>query len=260
MHLFDTHCHLDQEEFDVDREAVIRRAQQQGVSGVVTIGVNAASSQSAVRLAEQYAGVYAAVGIHPNYCAQVAPDEWDTIAQLARHPRVVALGETGLDYFRDYAPAATQEDYFDRHLRLSQLTGLPFIVHTRTSEQRVMEMLQAAAARGPLHGIMHSFTGDAVMAERCLGLGLFISFAGMVTFKKSEDLRAVARSIPDERLLIETDAPYLAPQPVRGKRNEPANLAYTAECLAQVRGCSPDELAAQTTANARRVFRLDPAQ
>jgi TatD DNase family protein len=176
---------------------------------------------------------------------------------MAREPRVVALGETGLDQYRDHAPLALQQDYFDRHLRLSQERDLPFIVHTRESQAEVLAMLREARARGPLRGVMHSFTGDAATAAECVELGMHISFAGMVTFKKSDDLRAVAATVPADRILIETDSPYLSPQPLRGKRNEPANVALTAECLAKVRGASVEDFAAQTTANARRLFRLD---
>jgi TatD DNase family protein len=150
-----------------------------------------------------------------------------------------------------------QQDYFDRHLRMSQQTGLPFIVHSRDCDGEILQMLREAHVRGPLKGVMHSFTGDAATAAECISLGLCISFAGMVTYKKSEALRAVAATIPAERILIETDSPYLSPHPLRGKRNEPAHLLHTARCLADVRGQSPEEFAALTTANARRLFAFD---
>ena len=159
-------------------------------------------------------------------------------------PRVAALGETGLDRHWDYTPFDVQQDYFDRHLRLSQQTALPFIVHTRDSDADVLAILREARLRGPLAGVMHSFTGTSETAAECLELGLYISFAGMVTFKKSDDLRSVAKSIPANRILIETDSPYLSPHPLRGKRNEPARLVHTAECLARERGVSLDEFAA----------------
>lgn len=254
MQMFDTHCHLDQEEFDEDREVTIARANEAGVYRLLTVAVTAESSKTTVALAEKYEGVYAAVGIHPNYCSQVANDDWDRVCALTKHPRVVALGESGLDFYRDYAPSEVQEDYFDRHIRLSQELGLPFIVHTRSSEELILKMLREAAGRGPLKGIMHSFTGDEAMAAECLELGMHISFAGMVTFKKSDDLRAVAKTIPDERLLIETDSPYLSPHPVRGGRNEPARVIHTARCLAEVRGQSVEQLAERTTQNALRLF------
>jgi TatD DNase family protein len=259
MPLVDTHAHLDQAEFDADRAAVIERARAAGVETIVAIGVTADSSAAVVRLTEEYPSlvpsIYAAVGIHPNYCAEAGPTDWDRVVACVGHPRVVALGETGLDRYRDHAPLALQQDYFDRHLRLSQERDLPFIVHTRESQAEVLAMLREARGRGPLRGVMHSFTGDAAAAAECVELGMYISFAGMVTFKKSDDLRAVA-TVPADRILVETDSPYLSPHPLRGKRNEPANVALTAECLAKVRGVSVEDFSAQTTANARRLFRL----
>jgi TatD DNase family protein len=257
MPLFDTHAHLDQTDFDADRAAVIERAHAAGVETILAIGVTADSSAAVVRLAGEYPSLYAAVGIHPNYCAEAGPADWDRVVAMAGQPQVVALGETGLDRYRDHAPLALQQDYFDRHLRLSQERDLPFIVHTRESQTEVLAMLHEARERAPVRGVMHSFTGDAATAAECVELGLYISFAGMVTFKKSDDLRAVAATVPADRILVETDSPYLSPHPLRGKRNEPANVAHTAECLANVRGLSFEEFAAQTTANARRLFRLD---
>ena len=254
--LCDTHAHLDQEEFNDDRTEVIARAAAAGVEQIVAVGVTAASSEAGLELAQQWPGVFAAVGIHPNYCAQAAGDDWQRVLALVRRPKVVAIGETGLDRHWNYSPFPLQQDYFDRHIRLSQQTGLPFIVHTRESEADVMAMLREAAGRGPLRGVMHSFVGDAAMAAECLELGLYISFAGMVTFKKSEPLRQVAATIPADRLLVETDSPYLSPHPLRGKRNEPAHVVYTLSCLATVRGVTADELAAQTTVNARQLFGL----
>ena len=253
--LFDTHAHLDQEEFDADRAEALVRAREAGVTTILAVGVTAASSASCVELAAKEEGVLAAVGIQPNYTAQAAEGDWQRIVELAGAPRVVALGETGLDRHWDYSPLAVQQDYFDRHLRLSQQARLPFIVHTRESDADVLAMLREARARGPLSGVMHSFTGSRETAAECLELGLYVSFAGMVTFKKSDALRDVATSIRADRILIETDSPYLSPHPLRGKRNEPARLVHTAECLARERGVSLDEFAAQTTANARRLFR-----
>lgn len=255
--LIDTHAHLDQDAFDADRTKVIRRAVDAGVEHVVAIGVTADSSEACVRLAEEHGPVSAAVGIQPNDVAEAKPGDWDRIVELAQRPGVVALGETGLDRHWDFTPFDQQQDYFDRHLRLSQQTGLPFIVHMRDCGEDVLQMLQEARERGPLHGVMHSYTGDAVLAEACLALGLDISFAGMVTFKKSNELRAVAQSIPLDRLLVETDCPYLSPEPVRKiRRNEPAHVVHTARLLADARGVPFDDLARQTTANAKRLFRL----
>lgn len=253
--LVDTHSHLDQEEFDVDRADVVARAVEAGVRQMIAVGCTAASSAAALKLAADFDAVYAAVGIQPNYCAQAAPDDWGRILALAERPKVVAIGETGLDRYWDYAPFDVQQDYFDRHLRLAQRLDLPVVIHTRESDADVVAMLREAAQRGPLRGVMHSFTGTAETAAECVALGMYISFAGMATFKKSDALRAVAATIPADRILVETDSPYLAPQPFRGKRNEPAYVVHTARCLAEVRGMTEAEFARQTTENAQRLFR-----
>jgi TatD DNase family protein len=254
MVLFDTHCHLDQSEFDEDRDAAIERAAVAGVRQILTVGITADSSRAAVELAARHPEVYAAVGIQPNYCGQAQPEDWDRVLQLLKQPRVIALGETGLDRYWDYTPFAVQQDYFDRHLRLSQQSGLPFIVHSRDCDEDILVMLREARQRGPLAGVMHSFTGEAATAGECVTLGLYISFAGMVTYKKSQALRDVAKAIPADRILIETDSPYLSPHPLRGKRNEPAHLVHTAACLAAARGVPLEDFCRQTTQNAQRLI------
>jgi TatD DNase family protein len=254
--LFDTHAHLDQEEFDSDRPEVVQRAADAGVTQIVAVGTTGPTSRMCVEIAHQFPGVFAAVGIQPNYTAQAEPGDWDRVVELAQAPKVVALGETGLDRHWDYAPLDVQQDYFDRHLRLSQERGLPFIVHTRESDDDMLAMLRQARTRSPLTGVMHSFAGAAETAAECVELGLWISFAGMVTFKKSAELRAVAAGVPADRIIIETDSPYLSPHPLRGRRNEPANLVHTAAVLAEVRGLSFEEFSRQTTANACRLFGL----
>jgi TatD DNase family protein len=257
---FDTHSHLDQQEFDADRREVIARARAAGVEGILCVAVSAASSQAVVQLAEQY-GLPAAVGIHPNSTAEAAPGDWQRVVGMIDDSRVVALGETGLDRYWDFAPLALQQEYLDRHLRLAQERDLPVILHCRDAAGDLMPMLRAAVARGPLRGVLHAFSGDAALATECMALGLHISLAGNVTYsnKKFAPLQAAAQSIPDDRLLIETDSPYLVPQIFRGKqkRNEPANVIHTAALLAELRGVSADQLAAVTTANARRLFGLD---
>lgn len=260
MHLIDTHAHLDAEKFDGDRDEVIARARESGVEAIVCPAVTAASSEAVVRLAESHDGLFAAVGIQPNCAAEAAPGDWDRVVALAGHPRVVAVGETGLDCHWDFTPIEVQRDYFDRHLQLAQEHGLPVAIHCREAEADVLPMLREAVARGPLPGVMHAFSGDRSFAEACLDLGLYVSFVGSVTYtnKKFRPLRDAAPVVPDDRVVLETDAPYLIPQPLRGRRprNEPAHLMHTAECLAELRGQSVEELAAQTTANARRLFRL----
>ena len=256
----DTHAHLDQAEFAADRDAVLARARQAGVEAIICPGVGAASSEAVVRLAAECDGVFAAVGIQPNYGAEAGPGDWNRIVALAGQRRVVALGETGLDRHWDYTPMAVQMDYFDRHLRLGQDRELPLIIHCREAEADVLEMLRAAAARGPLRGVLHAFSGDCAFAEACLGLGLHISFAGAVTYtnKKFAALRDAGAMVPADRLVLETDSPYLMPHPLRGKekRNEPAHVLLTARVLAELRGQPLEAVAAQTTVNARRLFRL----
>ena len=195
------------------------------------------------------------MGIHPNHCCQAEIDDWPAIEELAKHPRVAALGETGLDRYWDDCAWEVQVDYFRRHLKLSRETKLPVVIHTRECAEETLDLLRGEAELGPLRGVMHSFTGPQGVANGCLELGLYISFAGMVTFKNGEEIRAIAKTIPSDRLLVETDSPYLTPHPFRGKRpNHPANVAYTLACLAEVRGVSKTTLAAQTTDNAERLF------
>ncbi len=253
----DTHAHLDDDQFDKTRDVVIQRALAAGVSTIVTVGTTVASSETCVRLARNHPTLFAAVGIQPNHAGQAAAGDWERIVRLVNEPFVVALGETGLDRYWDFAPFCVQQDYFDRHLRLAQARDLPVVIHMRDCAEDVLAMLREARQRGPLRGVMHSFSGDAETARQCVEIGMHVSFAGMVTFKKSQVLREVACSIPDDRILIETDSPYLSPEPKRGRQpNEPAWLVHTAACLASVRGMDLDQFAALTTANAARLFRF----
>ncbi len=258
--MIDTHAHLDQPEFDSDRRQVIETARREGVNFILCVGTTAESSAAAVGLAGQYASCYAAVGIQPNHVADCGTGDWDAVVELSGSPKVVALGETGLDRYWDFAPMAVQEDYFDRHLRLSRQRGLPVIIHCREAEADLLPMLRNAAAEAPLAGVLHSFSGNAEFAADCLSLGLYVSFSGMVTYrnKKFRPLREIARTIPADRLLMETDSPYLVPHPLRGrqKRNEPGHLRLVAESLAELRGMSLAELTTVTSANARRLFSL----
>jgi len=260
MSYVDTHAHLDIEEFGDDLPAVIARAGESSVIAVICPGITADSSQAAVCLAARNRQIFAAVGIQPNYAGEAAGADWDRIVALAEEPRVVAVGETGLDHHWDFTPLEVQKDYFDRHMRLAQDRGLPIIIHCREAEEDVLSMLRRAVDRAPISGVLHAFSGDRAFAAECLELGLHVSLAGPVTYtnKKFETLRAAAQSIPDDRLLIETDSPYLMPHPLRGKqkRNEPANLIHTARRLAELRNCPLEELASLTTANARRLFGL----
>ena len=265
--MIDTHCHLDDEQFAADCGAVVARAAEFGVECMVSLGTTVASSRVTVRLAETYPTIYAAVGIHPNSCAEAAVGDWEAIVAMLDHPRVVALGETGLDRYWDHAPIEMQRDYFDRHLRMSQERDRPVVIHCRDAWADMLPILRQAVARGPLRGVMHAFSGAAAMVAECLDLGLYVSFAGNVTYtnKKFQTLREAAATIPADRILIETDSPYLTPEPLRRpckhgarqKRNEPALVAHTAAALAVLRGVPLDQFVRETTANARRLFQLE---
>jgi TatD DNase family protein len=254
-HLIDTHAHLDDPRFADDIATVVARAQAAGLERVITIGTDATTSRINVELTTRFPLLRCAVGIQPNHVAEAQPGDWNVILELVNHPTCVALGETGLDRYWDRAPFPLQEEYFARHLELSRRVAKPVVIHCREAESDVVRMLRAEFdARGPVAGVMHSFTGDAATAKACLEMGLYISFAGMLTYKNAEDLRKVAATIPLDRLLVETDSPYLAPMPHRGKRNEPAFVAHTAACLAEVIGVASDVIAARTTRNAGKLF------
>jgi TatD DNase family protein len=253
--LLDTHAHLYDDRFANDLPKVLARAAAAGVVGIVTLGIDLASSRTSVGQAGSFPILRAAVGLQPNSVHEAAPGDWDAIAALAEHPLVAAVGETGLDRYWDRAPFPLQEDYFDRHLELAHRLKKPVCIHCRDAESDVERMLRVQFDRhGPIRGVMHSYCGDAAHAERFVAMGLHVSFAGMLTYKTGASIRAVAQTIPVDRLLVETDAPYLAPVPVRGKRNEPAFVVHTAACLAEIRGSSPEAVEQLTTENARRLF------
>ena len=255
--LIDTHAHLDDPQFRDDLLAVLDRAAATGVRHIITIATTAPTSAVSVELAAHHAALFATVGIQPNHVAEAAAGDWDEVVRLVTAARVVGVGETGLDRYWDRTPFAQQEDYFARHLELARKHNLAVVIHCREAEADVVRMLRADYERhGPVRGVMHSFTADADTARACLAMGLYLSFAGMLTYKNAQALRDVAATVPLERLLVETDSPYLAPLPLRGKRNEPANVAHTAACLAVLKGVSAGELAEQTTRNARALFGL----
>ena len=252
---FDTHAHLDDDRLHNDVEAVVDRANQSGVKSIVAIGTTAETSERCVVLAERFPKVYAAVGIQPNNCGEVKEGDWERIVALSEAPGVVAIGETGVDGYWDHCSIKLQEEYFRRHIQLARKLNLPFVVHMRESSSEILSVLEDEKDGSLYRGIMHSYTGNARDVKKYLALGLHISFAGMVTFKKSHELREVAKEVPDDRLLIETDAPYLSPEPKRKHRpNEPALVVHTAECLAVARQQTIKHLAAVTTANAKQLF------
>jgi len=240
-----------------DVEDVILRARAAGVSRMTVVGTRAADSEAAVRLSESEEGVFCAAGIHPNDVDDVDEEEWDRVQNLIGSGKVVAVGETGLDWFRAVASRESQTLFFERHVAISQSLGLPLIIHTRDSIRDVLDILAKAVKKCPTTGVLHAFSGTADEAAEAIELGFYIGFAGMVTFRSAELLRQVAKTVPLDRLLIETDSPFLSPEPLRGKRNEPSHVVHTAHCLANIRGESLEVLAAATTANACRLFQVD---
>ncbi len=257
--LFDTHAHLDSEEFTHTLADVVEAAVRSGVTRVLTVATSLDSSLASLEIASRWPSIYASVGIHPNYCHEATDGDWEKIAELANHPRVVALGETGLDMHWDFCPFELQLEYFERHIRLSGETGLPFIVHMRDCEEEMMVVLERFAKAVDLNGIMHSFCGSAEALDRCLEWGMSISFAGMVTYPKNDELRRLATRVPCDRLLVETDSPWLSPHPHRKVRpNTPSLVRHTLDCLAAARREDPESLAAATFTNACRLFRIEP--
>lgn len=255
--LIDTHAHLTDRKFTGDLDEVIRRAGDEGIRQIIDVGESLASSLCCVEHARRYRGVFASAGIHPHNAGDVAEGDLQTIAQLADERRVVAVGETGLDFYRSRADRDAQESLFGDLLSLAAGKGLPAIVHCRDAYARLKELLGGRRG-GPLTGVIHCFSGSGDDAEVLTALGFYVSFGGPLTYPGNESLREAARRVPLERLLLETDAPYLPPQGQRGKRNEPANVALVAAALARVRGMSGDDVATITTANARRLFnRMD---
>lgn len=254
MSLFDTHAHLDEDSLYSELENVLEHARKAGVERILTIGIHLESCRKAVLLAEGHEMIFAAVGLHPNYVTQAAPGDWEAICEFTQHEKVVAVGETGLDLYWDFAPLDVQKNYFTKHLELSRQTGLPFIVHCRDAEAELLEHLQPFAEAAPLNGIMHSFCGSTEAAKTYLEWGMHLSYSGMATFKKNDRIRELARATPADRILVETDCPYLAPVPYRGKRNEPAYVAHVADCLAEARQETVESFRRLTTENALRLF------
>ncbi len=255
--LVDTHAHLDEDRFGPELGEVIGRASAAGVQTILSIATTAESTRASQRIADQFSGVFASAGIHPNYAEQARAEDWDSVKRCAHHPRVRALGETGLDRFHKFTPFAIQEDFFARHLALSREMRLPVVIHSRDCDEDMLRVLREEYDRnGPLLGVMHSFASGEATANACLEMGLYLSFSGMITYKKSDELRQAAAKAPEDRILVETDCPYLAPTPHRGKRNEPAFVVHTAQTLAEIRGVPFATLAATTTENAMRLFNL----
>jgi len=253
--LIDSHCHLDYFA-ETELPDILARAAAARVSEMVTIGTTMAQAVNVVKLVEAHPNVWGTVGVHPHHAAEADIPSPDLLAGLAEHPKIVGIGESGLDYFYDRAPREQQRENFRAHIRAARLAGLPLVIHARDADTDVMNILQTEWDEGgKFEFILHCFSSSRQLAEFAVELGGYVSFSGILTFPKSHELRQIAADLPAERLLVETDAPYLAPVPVRGKRNEPAFVAHTAAVLAELRGLPLEQLAELTTANFLRLFR-----
>ena len=252
--LFDSHAHIHDEKFDADRHEVISRALKNGVTGIINVGACMASSAQAVALAEQYECVYAAVGIHPHDAKEVIDTDYEQLAEWTKREKVVAIGEIGLDYYYDLSPREIQRSIFIRQLDVARQTGKPFIIHDRDAHGEVLEILKKEA-KG-MSGVLHCFSGSLEMAREVIKMGLYISIAGPVTFKNAAKLPDIVANVPLDRLLVETDCPYLTPHPYRGKRNEPAYVKLVAQQVANFRGMELNALSEATTQNVRNLFRI----
>jgi TatD DNase family protein len=253
--LIDSHCHLDNEQFDSDRDAVIERALAAGVEHMVAIGTGEGPPdlEAGIRLADRYPAFYCTVGVHPHDASKATADTYQRLVEVAAHPKVVAIGEMGLDYHYDHSPREVQRDVFIEQMRIARDTRKPIVIHTREAWDDTVTLLREHWAPSGLGGIMHCFSGGSAEARQALELGFYLSFGGIVTFPKALEIQQAARETPADRILVETDAPYLAPVPKRGKRNEPAYVVETARKLAELRGETPESIAATTSANFRRL-------
>jgi len=253
--LVDSHCHLDYMARAGQLDAVLDRAAAAGVDTMLTICTRIEEFPQVLAIAESRPNLWCSVGVHPHDAAAEPDVTAESLAELARHPKVIGIGECGLDYFYERSPRAVQQRVFRTHIEAARATGLPLIVHSRDADEDTVALLTEGAAGGGLNGLIHCFSTTKYLSDNALKIGFYISLSGIVTFKQSDGLREIAGTLPADRLLVETDAPYLAPVPLRGKKNEPAFMVHTAECLATLRGLAPAALAAETTANFYRLFR-----
>jgi TatD DNase family protein len=255
--LIDSHAHIQGKEYDGEVETVIQRARELGIESIIAVGGagDMSSNTDAIVLADSFPNVYATVGMHPHDAKDVTDEQLGQLKELTSHPRVVAVGETGLDYYYNHSPSDVQRRVFNQFIRMARETGLPIVVHERDAAQEAAELLCAEDA-GKLSGVIHCFTGNYEAACSYLDLGFYLSFTGIITFKNAGALRDVVRKVPLERMLVETDSPYLTPVPHRGKRNEPAYVRFVAETIASVKGISLEEVARVTTTNGRTLFKI----
>ncbi|MGZ0190535.1 MAG: TatD family hydrolase, partial [Alphaproteobacteria bacterium] len=254
MRIVDSHCHLDFDNFEGDLEEVVKRAREAGVCRMVTICTKTSSFDRVLAIAERFDDVFCSVGVHPHEAAREGDISLERLVGLTGHPKVVGIGESGLDYFYDNAPREAQKVSFLTHIQAARETGLPLIVHSRDADEDMAEILEEEYRQGPFPGLLHCFTAGPELARRAVAIGFYISLAGIITFKSAESIRQTVVMVPNDRLLVETDAPYLAPVPMRGKRNEPAFVRHTHAVLASVKGVDEAAFAEQTTENFLRLF------
>jgi TatD DNase family protein len=256
--LVDSHCHLDFPDFADDVGALVERAEAAGIARIVSISTRVRRFDNLLAIVERFPNVYSSIGTHPHQAHEELDVTVDELVGLAQHPKVVAIGEAGLDYHYDYGPRDAQETGFRRHIAAARATQLPLVIHSREADADIGRILEEETGKGAFPAVLHCFTAGRELALRAIDLGLYISFTGILTFKKSEDLRAIAAELPADRILVETDAPYLAPGKFRGKRNEPSYVTETAKALATTRGVTYDQIARQTTDNFFRLFSKVP--
>lgn len=258
--LVDSHCHLDFPDFAAELDSVVERAGKAGIERLVTISTRIRKQADLLAIAERFPNVFSSIGTHPHNAHEELDITLDQLVERTRHPKVVAIGEAGLDYHYDFSPRVAQEQGFRTHIAAARATKLPLVIHSREADDDTARILEEETGKGAFPAVLHCFTGGPDLARRAISLGHYISFTGIVTFKNSGDLRAIAQELPIDRILVETDAPYLAPGKFRGKRNEPAYVVETAKVLADVRGVSLDEIARITTDNFFRLFSKVPRE
>ncbi|WP_429820323.1 TatD family hydrolase [Ensifer sp. B1-9] len=256
--LIDTHCHLDFPDFEAERDAIVARAREAGVEQMITISTRVKRFETVLSIAEAYPNVFCSVGTHPHNADEELDITTEDLVRLSAHPKVVAIGEAGLDYFYDNAPRDAQAEGLRRHIAAARETGLPLVIHSRSADEDMAAILTEETGKGAFPFLLHCFSSGPDLARIGVELGGYVSFSGILTFPKSEELREIAKTVPHDRMIVETDAPYLAPKPFRGKRNEPAYVAHTAAVLAETIGVSTEEIATITTENAFRIFSKMP--
>ncbi|WVT74838.1 TatD family hydrolase [Sinorhizobium chiapasense] len=256
--LIDTHCHLDFPDFEAERDAIVARAHEAGVEQMITISTRVKRFETILSIAESYPNVFCSVGTHPHNADEELDITTEDLVRLSAHPKVVAIGEAGLDYFYDNAPRDAQAEGLRRHIAAARETGLPLVIHSRSADEDMAAILTEETGKGAFPFLLHCFSSGPDLARIGVELGGYVSFSGILTFPKSEELREIAKTVPHDRMIVETDAPYLAPKPFRGKRNEPAYVAHTAAVLAETIGVSKEEIATITTENAFRIFSKMP--